>query len=923
MHYLPDPEDPTSLSSPVVTSILEDSAGVLWVGTYGGLNGMDQDRERFARHYRHDSEDPRSLSHDVVFSLLEDRSGNLWVGTDAGLDRLGPERQHFVHFQHDPQDPESLEGGPIYHLLEDRSGSVWAGSVENGLSRFDRERQRFHNYRHDPDNADSLSANGVSALYEDTSGFLWIGTYNGGLDRLDQDRKSFRHYRERHGLPSATVLGVLEDDEGFLWLNTYRGLSRFDPVNESFRNFDVDDGLQGNVYSSSSTFRSPSGEMFFGGVNGLDAFFPQDIEDDLQAPIVRFTEFRLAGELLLPGRSEDSPLQVSVAMASEIVLTHRHRTFSFEFAALHFATPRKNRYAYRLEGYDDDWIETDAAHRLARYTNLDPGRYTLRVKASNQDGEWNEEGANVELTVLPAPWETWWAYLIYGTLVATAFLGAMQWQQRRIERERALSSRLREVDRVKDEFLANTSHELRTPLYGITGLAESLIDHSGKDLPETVRSKLAMIVASGRRLANLVNDILDFSRLSRKSLELHRRPVDLETLTQVVLTMSRPLLGVKDLKLINAIDRRLPPAYADENRLQQILYNLVGNAIKFTESGTIEVTAVAEEGRLVIEIADTGIGIPEDKLERIFASFEQLDASAERERGGTGLGLAVARQLVSLHGGTIWAESRLGEGSRFFFTLPVAAEAEPEDATDLARSEEPAEVITALEVEPVPAPEADAIAVFDAATAATPDAPHLLIVDDEPVIRQVLQGYLENEGYRLTLASSGAEALRTLELETVDLVLLDVMMPRMSGIEVCHIIRENRAAEELPIIFLTAKSSPLDLVAGFDAGANDYLTKPITKSELLARLKIHLELLSIHRGLENVVREKMAQIKVLGGMLPICSRCKKIRDDQGYWNELESFIDTHSEARFTHGICPSCTEDYYDQLTSDSFDDNS
>ena len=427
----------------------------------------------------------------------------------------------------------------------------------------------------------------------------------------------------------------------------------------------------------------------------------------------------------------------------------------------------------------------------------------------------------------------------------------MVWQRRHLERERAINLRLREVDRLKDEFLANTSHELRTPLYGMVGIAESLIDGAAGAVGATMRHNLSMIVSSGRRLSGLVNDILDFSKMSRRGLELQKKPVDLKALTDVVLTLSQPLTAGKDLRLTNAIGQGLPAAEGDENRLQQILHNLISNAVKFTDSGRIEVSAVAEEGRLIVQVKDTGIGIPEDRQDRIFESFEQADASTEREYGGTGLGLAVTKELVSLHGGSIWVESHPGEGSRFFFTLPISTESvtEPDKPTEAIRRLRESTVDQEPLVEPP-----------TAASLSPAGSCSILIVDDEPVIRQVLTNYLAASEYRSLQAPNGVEALRILAEEPCDLVLLDVMMPRMSGYEVCRRIRQNFPPQALPVIFLTAKDQVSDLVAGFSAGANDFLTKPITKSELLARVRTHLDLLYFHRSRENLLDERSSQL---------------------------------------------------------------
>ncbi len=392
------------------------------------------------------------------------------------------------------------------------------------------------------------------------------------------------------------------------------------------------------------------------------------------------------------------------------------------------------------------------------------------------------------------------------------------------------------LDQLKDEFLANTSHELRTPLNGIIGIAESLIDGATGELPTTTQTNLQLIVSSGRRLASLINDILDFSKLRHHHLELKLTPVDLRAITQIVLTLSQPLAQQKNLQFINAIPEDLPNALADENRLQQILHNLIGNAIKFTPSGTIEVSAQVissdQEELLAVTISDTGIGIAPDKFDQIFQSFEQAEGSTAREYGGTGLGLAVTKKLVEIHGGTITLQSQVGVGSKFTFTLPIASEK--------VKSAPPITVLRdSLTVELLTLTPRQKAVNF----AADSQQFKILIVDDEPINRQVLINILSLANYTLTEACNGTEALAIIENGFIpDLILLDLMMPRMTGYEVCQKIRERFPAHELPIVILTAKNQTENIVEGFTLGANDYLTKPIQKQEMLARMRTHLNL---------------------------------------------------------------------------------
>ncbi len=433
-----------------------------------------------------------------------------------------------------------------------------------------------------------------------------------------------------------------------------------------------------------------------------------------------------------------------------------------------------------------------------------------------------------------------------GQIIRTSQLQqeALEKQRKELEQERLLTEQLRKIDKLKDEFLANTSHELRTPLNGIIGLSESLIDGVAGDLPELAITNLAMIIASGKRLASLVNDILDFSKLKRQELQLQKKPVDIRVLTGLVLKFSEPLLASKNLTLRNNTSPDVPPVDGDENRLQQILHNLIGNAIKFTASGSVTVSAAENKGMVEISIADTGIGIPKDKFDAVFKSFEQVDASISREYGGTGLGLAITKQLIELHGGKIWVESEVGTGSTFTFTLPISKD-KPE-----AKIETPKAIKSIVsrvrQVEPASSKQV--------ASDGKNGEFRILVVDDEPINQQVLANHLALANYEFTPALSGEEALEAIDAgKKFDLILLDIMMPKMSGYEVCQRLRQKYLPAELPVIMVTAKDQVADLLEGLASGANDYIAKPFTKDELLARIKTHLNLLKINTAFSRFV----------------------------------------------------------------------
>lgn len=460
--------------------------------------------------------------------------------------------------------------------------------------------------------------------------------------------------------------------------------------------------------------------------------------------------------------------------------------------------------------------------------------------------------------------------LIIGISLLVIFMGLTifyfqrkKYKNREMEKAKEAES-LKKLDKLKDDFLANTSHELRTPLNGIIGIAESLKSLDVASKPEELKKNISLIITSGRRLAGLVDSILDFSKLKSHTLNLKKKPIDLYSLADVVLRISLHAMAGKNIKLINDVDKDLPSVYADEDRLQQILHNLIGNAIKFTEEGSIKLAAEVKDNMVEICISDTGIGIPEDKREKIFESFEQVDASIERQYGGTGLGLAITRQLVELHNGQLTVESELGKGSTFCFTLPLSAE-----KGEIIQSDQLHALYKTKELKE------STIAKITSKRRVKRGAANIALIDDEQINQQVVANFLADENVNLDIFSNGADGLKAIMEKEYELILLDIMMPGMSGYEVCKNIRKSYLPSDLPIIMLTAKNQVSDLVEALSYGANDYLAKPFSKDEFLARIHTHLSLKNINNaytkfipreflntlGHENILQVKLGDSK--------------------------------------------------------------
>ena len=868
---------PGGLSNNSVLGILEDEDGDIWVGTSGG--GVNRIHHGFGRIERYLTTAPQALAGNsqpmdriTVNSIFMDSDKEIWLGTDHGLARFVRKENRFEWVKKDKSgkpfgevsvmaqngsDPlwVGTRNGALYYdpgenliltHLKSSTGaldewqvkaihiqgddSIWFGGY-GGLDYYQPQTGTWQHYRADPQNPGNLSHDTVNDIYMDQLGRLWIAT-SYGLNRFDPRNQSFQVWTRDDGLAHNLVYCILEDANKDLWLSTNRGLSRFDPVTEEFHNYDVEDGLQGNEFNVYSAAKSRDGLLYFGGINGLNRFDPLNLEINEHSPKIVITDFLVSD----PRQTDEKPNSRLKDWNGKdpLVLGHRDKEMIFQFRALSFAAPQKNHYKVRLEGFEPNWKVP--SNNQAEYTNLDPGKYTFRVTGSNNDGKGKLQAA-LPFVVLPAPWFTWWAWSIYTLIAATAFVLFWRRQHHHLAREREIVSRLKEVDRLKDDFLANTSHELRTPLHGVIGLAESLIAGSADQLPPQSLEQIRLIANSGKRLSTLVDDLLDYASLKNRGIQLEPKPLLLKPLVDAVLALNRPQAQDRGLRLNNQLSDNLPPVFADENRLLQILHNLIGNGVKFTISGDVSVAAEVVDQRMEIRVTDTGPGILDTEKDQIFHMF-QRGSAATNQVTGTGLGLTVTRYLIQLHGGDIQVTSTPGEGSTFGFTLPLATEkASPATAPAIKPGKR-----SVLET-----PQAES--THDPAPKDEKGAPHILIVDDEPINRQVLRNYLALEGYRISETSHGKGALAFLEKQDVDLILLDIMMPDLSGYEVCRLIREKRDAQSLPIIFLTARAGEQDLSQGFQAGANDYLTKPVGHNELNHRVDTLLKLADAHHKL--------------------------------------------------------------------------
>jgi signal transduction histidine kinase/ligand-binding sensor domain-containing protein/DNA-binding response OmpR family regulator len=890
--YKSRPNDPGSLSNDEVLSIREDKSGRLWIGTYwAGLNLFDRKRNRFTS-YKHDPNDPYSISENKIFTVYEDGFGYLWIGTDGGgLNRFDKDKKQFAHYKYDPNDITSISANRIFSICEDKSGDLWVGTDRGGLNKFNKLTNNFKNYKNDPNNPSSISSDGVFSIYESKSGDLWIGTYGGGLNKFIRDEEKFERFTIKDGLPSNVVYGILEDDSGNLWLSTNFGLSEFNPQSNSFKNYNVTDGLQSNEFNQGAFFKGNSGEMFFGGTNGFNIFHPDSIRDNPYLPKIAITEFQLLHKPVSIGYDSlfgRTILHKSISETEQIELNYDDNVISFEFAALDFWNPQKNQYAYIMEGFDEEWTHTNASIRLVTYTNLDPGEYFFKVKGSNNDGIWNEAGISLKIIIHPPWWATWWAYSIYGVLIVLLIFVLRQYDLRRqklkqqLELEREHADKLEEIDQMKSRFFTNISHEFRTPLTLILGPAEKIISES---IDVNAGKQAGLIKRNANRLLDLINQLLDLSKIEAGKLKLEASLSNLSSFVKGIAEAFESIAERKDITLRIHIEKQFIGAYFDKDKMQKIITNLLSNSFKFTkEGGQVEIKLFeTERNSAIISVRDTGVGIGDKDLPKIFDRFYQSDSSSTRESGGTGIGLALTKELVELHNGKITIDSKEGEWTEVTVELPLGMEhLEVNQIVKLEGEDLIEKEIFIRDYIP------DTAEIEDSEIIKI-DKNIVLIVEDNYDVREFIRDSIGSE-FSVVEAMNGEQGLRKAEKYIPDLIISDVMMPKMDGYELVRRIKQDEKTSHIPVILLTAKSDRDSKLEGLGLGVDDYLTKPFDTKELMARIK-------------NLIETRiLLQQKFSGG-----SFVQKIKDkpglhplDEKFMNKILNVIEIHlSEEEFS------------------------
>ena len=866
-----------NLSNPIVYSLICDSKGYTWYCTPNGLDKYDQITQR----YTHYLQNEKCVTDFVVYATLIDKSGNLWLGTsNCGLIKFNSQNATYSFYLNN-SDKINLIDKTVLCLLQDHLGYIWIGTQGFGIYKYNPINGELNQYKNNPNDSTSLSQDVVLSILEDHNGTLWVGTNLGGLNKFNRENDSFSYagfqncltlfedsqnrfwvtenpsglnlfdidnlkvvdnYSQNDGLASSGIIGISEDKNKNLWLVTDVGISRVIPQNRTVKNFTVENKISDvfNIYFPSCTGKGIDGNMYFNTRKGIVIFNPLDIMDDPVPPQVVISNLSLFNR---PNEKLNNPGYISEL--KEISLPYDQNDLRFDYVGLQFNEPAKNTYEYILENFDDDWVEA-GTQRNATYTNLNSGEYVFRVKAANRDGAWSLKDASIKIIILPPWWKTPAAYILYILLAISLIYLTWKLQMKRIrikqqyEMSRFETEKLHEVDELKTRFFTNISHEFRTPLTLILGPAKRLIERS-KDSES--KTDADFIHRSAKKLNKLVDELLEISKIESGEMKLKASSLNLVLAVKEIILSFYSLAERKKIQFNLATEENEIVAYVDRGKLDKIISNVVTNAFKFTPEGgkvNVEIVLPTNSGRednfVEISIRDTGIGIPLDQIDKIFDRFYQVDSGHTRKQEGTGIGLALTKELVELHKGKIEVESEEGKGTtlRIYFRLGkehLRAEEIYEDEKDYEKEKE----IELLELD-------EALTQTNTSNVGTGsfEKPALLIVEDNLDVRKYVESILESQ-YKIYEATDGEEGI-TKALEYIpDLIISDIMMPKMDGYQLCEKIKSEEEISHIPIIMLTAKATLQDKINGLEIGADDYLMKPFEEEELKARIKNLLE----------------------------------------------------------------------------------
>jgi len=831
-YLVPQKGNPNSLSRNCIKALLDDGKSNLWIGTFlGGIDVLNLKTNNF-KHYRNDPADPGSLSDNRVWALLRDKNNNIWAGTSNGLDKFDPATGTFIHYKN------LVDGQQVNWLAEDSDHCLWIGADE--LFIYNPKDQKITRVNES-----------TRYMFQDSKKRFWLTTSNRGIVLYSKEKGIIRYYSEKNGLANNQTLAILEDDERFLWISTTNGLSKFDPEKERFHNFSMKNGFQNNQFTYGAAYKTTKGDLLFGGISGFNIFNPTKIKSgEYFAPIV-LTDFKIFNKSIRIGNRKNDVLTKCISETDQLKLKYDQNSITLDFTSFDYANSLGIQFSYYLEGFEKDWNEPSES-RSATYTNLDPGEYTFRVKTVSIDRQESNPGPELKIIVLPPYWETWWfRILIFLTVfglfyMLITFLLNKEKLKNDLVFERIKAKKLHELDMMKLRFYTNISHEIRTPLTLILGPLEKMRNNA---IPEPeIKGHLELMHRNATQLHQLINQLLDFRKLETGNLKLVLSRGDLVSYISGIVGSFDKYAEEKEIELkFNSLKKEIITNF-DADKVSKIMNNLLSNAFKFTgKGGKISVNlslvfdsdedepvgSTSDKRMIEITVKDTGIGISDSNLEKIFNRFFQVNEGGSQT--GTGIGLALTKELVKLHNGKIFVVSKPGKGSKFTFQLPFG-EFAPTESRELAASVENNEKEQA-----VPVSDEHLGEQFISGQKI------MLLVDDNSDVRYFIKSHF-SASYQVLEAGNGLEGWN-LALKTIpDIIISDVMMPDMDGFEFCRKIRKDERTSHIPILLLTALGSREHEIEGLSYGADDYITKPFDVVILQTKVE---NILSVRQSLKQ------------------------------------------------------------------------
>ncbi|MDY0077601.1 MAG: two-component regulator propeller domain-containing protein [Bacteroidales bacterium] len=884
------------LNHQIVRSIYEDKKGNLWVGTRGnGLNFIPYQKGN-TKYYNTSN----GLTNNAVLSLQEDRLGNLWIGHDGiGIDILDMETGKFHYFPADLKGGEDLEFGSVYAICIDAFDQVWLGTSGYGIIGLNIEKKNgefiLTNYMHIKGESldDPLRSNIVYAIVEEKPNIIWLGTRGAGIYRvntlsgqmenytLNTPQKpglsdndilslhidktnnlwvgssgglnkvninytpySFEHFIFQDGLPNHTIHGILEDKNGNLWISTNKGLSEFNIKERKFLNFNSADGLQSNEYTDGAALiGQKTGKFYFGGINGLDWFYPEKIQVSESVPKLMLTGFRLYNKKVLPSDST-AILNKNIDELDEITLKYNQNFFTVEFTTLNYINPDKSLFEYKLENFNSDWVFA-GNQREANFTNVPPGKYKLLVRATNEDGVWSDKTRAIQITVNPPIWRTWPAYILYFLLIIALAYTIFRYQYNRIKKkhknalEKIQQQKEKELNQYKLRFFTNLAHEFGTPLTLIFASAASLLNPNKKPTETTALTKT--IYQNSRRMQRLVQELLEFRKIDTGREKINLKPVELIGVMNNIVGIFKHFARENELEI--SFEPEIEELYCllDSQKLDKIMLNLLSNSIKHTPAGgrvTLRMKHIDES--ILIEVEDTGLGIAPEAIANIFDSYYQQTPDLKRNTRtfkGIGIGLAYTKSLVELHGGDITVKSQLGKGSVFTVAIPYQpvepySESEPQSSNLMGQND----MMENIAEEFIGLSENIKSSTSKPNLWTTPKKYKILVAEDDPELSNLLYKML-SEQYDVYLMQNGKQALEVIREKRVDVIVSDVMMPEMDGLTLCKTIKADILTSHIPVILLTVRSEIENRIEGLEMGADSYIPKPFHPKHLFVRIE--------------------------------------------------------------------------------------